>query len=118
MDLREQKGKWITQTRVIKKLDDGFAVQSQNSKRFFTYEELKKQGYGLRGYNVFSLMRIGKGRDKLPVKFPNTIPVQLLPSDAPEMQELNARPPPEMRGNTRYYYFDDRRSGIDKRKNK
>lgn len=35
MDLREQKGKLIAQTRVIKKMDDGFAVQSQNSKRFY-----------------------------------------------------------------------------------
>ena len=34
-NLREQKGKIIAQTRAIKKLDDGFAVQSQNSKRFY-----------------------------------------------------------------------------------
>ncbi|VVC00255.1 Transposase DDE domain protein [uncultured archaeon] len=35
MDIREQKGKLIARTRTIKKLDDGFAVQSQNSKRFY-----------------------------------------------------------------------------------
>ncbi len=35
MDFREQKGKLIAQTRIIKKLEDGFAVQSQNSKRFY-----------------------------------------------------------------------------------
>jgi transposase len=35
MNLREIKGKQIALTRTIKKLDDGFAVQSQNSKKFY-----------------------------------------------------------------------------------
>jgi len=35
MDLREAKGKVIAQTRLIKKLEDGFVVQSQNSKKFY-----------------------------------------------------------------------------------
>jgi len=34
-DLREERGKVIAKTRRIKKLEDGFAVQSQNSKRFY-----------------------------------------------------------------------------------
>lgn len=39
MDLREEKGKQIALTRQIKRLDDGFAVQSQNSKRFYFVDE-------------------------------------------------------------------------------
>src|SRR3989344_9251966 len=35
METREAKGKVIAQTRLIKKLEDGFAVQSQNSKKFY-----------------------------------------------------------------------------------
>ena len=35
MDLRQEKGKQIAQTRQIKKLEDGFAVQSQTAKRFY-----------------------------------------------------------------------------------
>ena len=35
MDLREIKGKEIALTRQIKRLEDGFAVQSQTSKRFY-----------------------------------------------------------------------------------
>lgn len=35
METREAKGKVIAQTRQIKKLDEGYAVQSQNSKRFY-----------------------------------------------------------------------------------
>lgn len=35
MNLREQKGKLIAQTRTIKTMDNGFAVQSQNSKKFY-----------------------------------------------------------------------------------
>ncbi|MDO8647060.1 MAG: transposase [Candidatus Diapherotrites archaeon] len=41
MDLREQKGRVIAQTRTIKKMDDGYAVQSQNSERFYFVD---KQG--------------------------------------------------------------------------
>ncbi len=39
MDLREQKGKIIANTRQIKKLDEGYAVQSQNSKRFYFVDD-------------------------------------------------------------------------------
>jgi transposase len=35
MNPRQEKGLAIAQTRQIKKLEDGFAVQSQNSKRFY-----------------------------------------------------------------------------------
>jgi hypothetical protein len=33
METRETKGKQIALTRTIKKVEDGFAVQSQNSKQ-------------------------------------------------------------------------------------
>ncbi len=39
MDLREIKGKQIALTRQIKQVEDGFAVQSQNSKRFYFVNE-------------------------------------------------------------------------------
>lgn len=40
MEMREAKGKVIAQTRQIKKLEDGgFAVQSQNSKRFYFVDD-------------------------------------------------------------------------------
>ncbi len=42
MDLRKQKGLQIAQTRQIKKLNGGFAVQSQNSKRFYFVDETEK----------------------------------------------------------------------------
>ncbi|HLD58860.1 MAG TPA: transposase [archaeon] len=35
MNPRQERGLAIAQTRTIKRLDDGFAVQSQNSKRFY-----------------------------------------------------------------------------------
>ena len=38
-NLREQKAKLIAKTRIIKRLDDGFAVQSQHSKRFYFVDE-------------------------------------------------------------------------------
>ncbi len=42
METRKIKGKQIALTRQIKKLKDGFAVQSQNGKRFYFVDEAEK----------------------------------------------------------------------------